>query len=363
MDLEDSRAIPGIAWEIVVDRTQAGKYGADVTTVGKTIQLVTNGIKAHEYRPAEVDDEVEIRVRYPESYRSLEQLDNLRVSTDKGMVPLSNFAVRTPEQKVGTIKRVDSRRVMTIKANVKPGILVDTKVKEIEEWIKSEANIDPAVSYRFKGEDEEQKKAQAFLGKAFGVALFMMAIILVTQFNSFYHAFLILTAVIMSTIGVFVGLIVTGQPFGIVMTGIGVISLAGIVVNNNIVLIDTFAHLRKQGMNAMEAVLRTGAQRLRPVMLTTITTICGLLPMTLQMNIDFITREVQMGAPSSQWWVQLSTAVAFGLSFATLLTLIVTPSLLMIGANVGSFFERRKDRKKQKKLNVSIKGSTATPAE
>ncbi|MBL4906034.1 MAG: efflux RND transporter permease subunit, partial [Sneathiella sp.] len=206
IDLEDSRAIPGIDWEIIVDRTQAGRFGADVTTVGKTIQLVTNGIKVHEYRPHEVDDEVEIRIRYPESYRSLEQLDNLRVSTDRGMIPISNFATRSPKQKVGTIKRVDSKRVMTIKANVKDGVLVNEKVQEIETWLTSDANLDPAISYTFKGEDEEQKKAQAFLGKAFGVALFMMAIILVTQFNSFYHAFLILTAVIMSTIGVFIGL-------------------------------------------------------------------------------------------------------------------------------------------------------------
>ncbi len=363
IDLEDSRSIPGIEWEIVVDRTQAGIYGADVTTVGKTIQLVTNGIKAHEYRPAEVDDEVEIRVRYPESYRSLDQLDNLRVSTQQGMIPISNFAVRSPQQKVGTIKRVDSRRVMTIKANVKPGVLVDSKVQEINNWMLEKANLDPDVSFRFKGEDEEQKKAQEFLGKAFGVALFMMAIILVTQFNSFYHAFLILSAVIMSTIGVFVGLIITGQPFGIVMTGVGVISLAGIVVNNNIVLIDTFAHLRKQGMDAMEAILRTGAQRLRPVMLTTVTTIFGLLPMAMQVNIDFISREVQMGAPSSQWWVQLSTAVAFGLTFATALTLIVTPALLMIGANVGNFFERRKARKKQRKAKISVTTPGTHPAE
>ncbi|MBE7637427.1 AcrB/AcrD/AcrF family protein [Sneathiella sp. P13V-1] len=361
LDLEDSRSIPGIEWEISVDRAQAGRFGADVTTVGKTIQLVTNGIKAHEYRPQEVDDEVEIRLRYPEEYRSLEQLDNLRVSTNHGMVPISNFATRTPQQKVGTINRVDGRRVMTIKANVKEGVLVDAKVREIEKWLVEEANLDPAVSYRFKGEDEEQKKAQAFLGKAFAVAMFAMAIILVTQFNSFYHAFLILSAVILSTIGVFVGLLITGQPFGIVMTGIGVISLAGIVVNNNIVLIDTFAHLRRQGMNAMEAIMRTGAQRLRPVMLTTVTTIFGLLPMAMQVNIDFITREITTGAPSSQWWVQLSTAVAFGLTFATALTLIVTPCLLMVGANVSDFFARRKE-KKQQKIQMKIKAA-GTPAE
>ncbi|MDF2368897.1 efflux RND transporter permease subunit, partial [Sneathiella sp.] len=349
IDLEDSRPIPGIEWQITVDRSQAGRFGADIQTVGKTIQLVTNGIKADEYRPNDADDEIDIRLRFPDDKRSIDQLDNLRVMTSNGMVPISNFVKREARQKVGTISRSDSKRIMTVKANVAAGVLVDDKVQEIQAWIVNEANIDPEVSYVFKGQDEEQKKAGEFLGKAFAVALFIMAIILVTQFNSFYHAFLILTAVIMSTIGVFVGLIITGQPFGIVMTGVGVIALAGIVVNNNIVLIDTYAHLRKQGMEAMEAVLRTGAQRLRPVMLTTVTTIFGLLPMTLQINIDFVSREVVTGAPSSQWWVQLSTAVAFGLTFATLLTLIMTPSLLMLGANVSSFLERRREKKAAKK--------------
>jgi multidrug efflux pump len=179
--------------------------------------------------------------------------------------------------------------------------------------------------------------------------MFVMAIILVTQFNSFYHAFLILTAVIMSTIGVMAGLLITGQPFGIVMTGIGVIALAGIVVNNNIVLIDTFARLKEDGYPPIEAILRTGAQRLRPVMLTTITTICGLLPMVFQVNLDFVTREITYGAPSTQWWVQLATAVAFGLTFATILTLVVTPSLLAVGANVTAFRERMRTRRQQRR--------------
>ena len=172
-----------------------------------------------------------------------------------------------------------------------------------------------------------------------------MAIILITQFNSFYHSLLILTAVIMSTVGVMAGLIITGQSFGIVMTGIGVIALAGIVVNNNIVLIDTYARLVKSGMEPMEAVVRTGSQRLRPVMLTTITTIFGLLPMVFQVNIDFVTREISHGAPSTQMWVQLSTAVAFGLSFATVLTLFVTPSLLALGARTSAQLERRRAAK------------------
>jgi multidrug efflux pump len=158
-----------------------------------------------------------------------------------------------------------------------------------------------------------------------------MAIILVTQFNSFYQALLILSAVFFSTIGVLLGLLITDQPFGIVMSGVGVIALAGIVVNNNIVLIDTYNRQRQRGRDAIEAVLRTGALRLRPVMLTTATTILGLLPMVLGVNIDFIGREISVGAPSTQWWTQLATAVAGGLAFATLLTLVMTPCLLLLG--------------------------------
>ena len=195
----------------------------------------------------------------------------------------------------------------------------------------------------FKGEDEEQKKASAFLSKAFGVALFLMAIILVTQFNRFYSAFLILTAVVMSTVGVMLGLLIIQQPFSIVMSGIGVIALAGIVVNNNIVLIDTFDRIVLTAKSPMEAIIRTGAHRLRPVLLTTATTICGLLPMVTRVNIDFVTREVSVGAPSTQWWQQLATAIAFGLAFATILTLIVTPSLLMVRANVSAWRNSRQE--------------------
>ena len=193
----------------------------------------------------------------------------------------------------------------------------------------------------FKGEDEEQKKASAFLGKAFAVALFLMAIILVTQFNRFYSAFLILTAVIMSTVGVMLGLLIIQQPFSVVMSGIGVIALAGIVVNNNIVLIATFDRIVLTAKSPMEAIIRTGAQRLRPVLLTTTTTIFGLLPMVTRVNIDFVTREISVGAPSTQWWQQLATAIAFGLAFATILTMIVTPSLLMVRANVSDWRARR----------------------
>ena len=352
IDVEDSRPIPGIEWELKVDRAQAGRFGADVAQVGNVVQLVTNGIKVGEYRPDDADEEIDIRVRFPLDERTILELDQLRLQTPDGLVPISNFVSRSPRPKTGTIERTNRRRQMTIKAGVEDGVLPDDKVREIRAWFDT-VEIDPRVAIRFKGEDEEQVKARAFLGKAFGVALFIMAIILITQFNSFYHAFLVLSAVIMSTIGVVLGLIITGQPFGIVMTGIGVIALAGIVVNNNIVLIDTYARLKNSGMPAREAVVRTGAQRLRPVLLTTVTTIFGLLPMVFQVNIDFVSRAITLGAPSTQWWVQLSTAVVFGLGFATLLTLVVTPCMLALGAHVS---ERRQARRARR-----LPGTTVQP--
>ncbi len=343
IDIEDSRPMPGIEWELDVDRAQAGRFGADIVRVGNVVQLVTNGIKVGDYRPDDTDEEVDIRLRFPLDDRGINQLDTLRVPTDDGLVPIGNFVTRSPKQRVGTIERIDGRRKMAVLANVREGVLPSAIVENLAAWLPS-ADIDPRVELTFKGEDEEQKAAQEFLMRAFAVALFIMAIILVTQFNSFYHTFLILSAVILSTIGVMMGLLITGQPFGIVMTGVGVITLAGIVVNNNIVLIDTYARLKRAGMDPIEAVIRTGAQRLRPVMLTAITTICGLLPMVFQVNIDFITRDIAVGAPSTQWWVQLATAVVFGLGFATLLTLVVTPSLLALGAKTSAWMTRIRER-------------------
>ena len=173
-------------------------------------------------------------------------------------------------------------------------------------------DLDPRVEISFRGGSEDQAEGLAFLAKAMMIALAVMAIILVTQFNSIFQAVLILTAVVFSTGGVFLGHMIMNKPFGVIMSGIGVITLAGIVVNNNIVFIDTYNVLRSRGEGAFDAILRTCAVRLRPVLLTTVTTILGLLPMVLGINIDLIAREVSIGAPSSQWWTQLSSAVAGG---------------------------------------------------
>lgn len=343
-DIEDSRPIPGIEWELQVDHEQAARFGADVAVIGWFVQMITKGLNISSYRPDNSDEELDIVIRFPEANRTLGQLDSIRIRTELGMVPIGNFVKRVARPKAGTLQRVNMHRVMSVKADVKEGVLADYKVRELREWIAG-VELPPGMTYKFKGEDEEQAAAQDFLVKAFGVALFIMAIILVTQFNSFYSGFLILSAVVMSTVGVLLGLLITGQPFGIVMSGVGVIALAGIVVNNNIVLIDTFDRLREIEPDAKLAVLRTGAQRLRPVMLTTVTTILGLLPMVLRVNIDFVSRAITVGAPSTQWWTQLSTAIAFGLAFATVLTLVVTPSALMLRANMRDRLDRWGERR------------------
>ena len=343
-DITDSRPIPGIEWRFQVDREQAGRFGADVALVGSAVQLVTNGILIGEYRPDDADEEIDIRARFPEDQRSLDQLQRLRVNGPYGAIPISNFVTRVPAPKVGTLERVDGARVLEVGAHLEDGVLASDKVAEIRAWLAGH-ELDPAIRVSFKGEDEEQKESQEFLSVAFVVALFLIAIILVTQFNSLYQTLLILSAVVFSTVGVMLGLLLTNQPFGIVMSGIGVIALAGIVVNNNIVLIDTYNELRKRDFAPYDAVLRTSAQRLRPVLLTTVTTVLGLMPMVLKINVDLFARQITFGGPSTDWWAQLASAVAGGLAFATLLTLVLTPALLLLGARASSWVAAQRARR------------------
>ena len=340
INVEDTRPLPGIEWQIKVDRAEAARFGADVSLVGAMVQLVTNGIKIGEYRPDDSDDEIDIRVRYPEDSRSLAQIDELRIPTEQGQVPISTFIEREPAQKVGTIRRTDMRRTLVIDADVAAGVLVDDVVRELKAELP-ELGIDSRVGFSFRGSTEDQQEDMEFLARAMLMALAIMAIILVTQFNSIYQALLILTAVVFSTGGVLLGHLFMGKPFGVIMSSVGVITLAGIVVNNNIVFIDTYNVLRNRGERPFDAVLRTCAIRLRPVLLTTVTTIVGLMPMVLGVNINLIERDVSIGAPSSQWWTQLASSVAGGLAFATILTLVLTPSLLMIQANVVKRWKER----------------------
>jgi multidrug efflux pump len=341
VDITDNRPLPGIDWRIEIDRQEAARFGTDISSIGSAIQLLTNGIMLGDYRPENADDEVDIRVRFPDDLRNLNQLDHLTVSTAQGNVPLGNFMTRVPAQRVGNLERTDGIRVMKVAADVIDGVLANEKVLQLQEWVEA-GNLDPGVHVVFRGENEDQAESEEFLTQAFGAAIFLIAIILLIQFNSFYQTLLILTAIIFSTIGVFLALLVTGQPFGIVMCGIGVISLAGVVVSNNIVLIDTYNLLHKRGISAAEAIMLTCSQRLRPVMLTAVTTILGLLPMAFSMNIDLVNRTVEIGGPSTQWWSQLSISIAGGLTFATALTLVLTPCMLVMGET----WSKRKENKR-----------------
>ncbi len=333
-DIEDNRALPGIEWRLKVDREAAARFGADVLSVGNAVQMVTNGLKLATYRPEDASDEVDIRVRLPGNWRSLDQLGRLTLNTASGQVPVSNFVSLEPAPKVGTLRRVDGNRTITLQADLAEGARLDERLQALRQAM---GEVPADIQLKFSGEAADQSEAASFLTSAFGVAIFLMALILVTQFNSLYQALLVLSAIVLSTAGVLVGLLATQQSFGIVMVGMGLIALAGIVVNNNIILIDTYNQLRRQGLEPREAALETGSLRLRPVLLTAVTTVLGLVPMVLGVNVDLLAPSLGVGAPSTQWWTQLSSAIAGGLSFATVLTLLLTPCLLVLGAR----FERR----------------------
>lgn len=330
-DVENSRSSPEIEWDIEVDRNKAALAGANVSIVGEYIKMITNGAKIGSYRPDNVDDEVDILARLPEHNRNITQLDSLFINGLHGLTPVSNFIKVTPKNKVKKLDREESLPTLSITSDVKPGFLVSNQVKKLKQALLSnQKDFDPRVKISFKGESEDQAEAASFLSTAFTLALMGVVLILVIQFNNYYYAFVIMTAVFLSTAGVLMGLLITGNSFVVVMCGVGIIALAGIVVNNNILLIDAFQVNLKSGCDYKEAIVKSAVSRVKPILLTAGTTILGLLPMILKINIDFINRSITYNAPSSQWWVHLSTTVAGGLSFATILTLFFTPALLML---------------------------------
>jgi len=331
IDIDDTAPVPGIEWEIKVDRARAAMMGASMAEIGTAIQLMTNGVFMGDYRPNDSEEEVDIRIRYPAEYRGIEQMDTIRIATANGPVPISSFVTRVAKPAVSSIQRVDGARVVYVRANPAPGIVASNKLTEIDAWLE-ENPPQRGVTAVFRGANEEQANSAAFLGKAFSLAMALMAILLVTQFNSYYQAFIILSSVLLSTAGVLLGLLTTGQTFSVILTGIGIVALSGIIVNNNIVLIDTFNYLKaKHGDWTLEEIIvQTGVQRLRPVFLTTFTTGFGLLPLAMHVSVDLINAEIEVGGPITSQWVSLASAIVFGLSFATILTLIVTPAMLAL---------------------------------
>jgi multidrug efflux pump len=337
-DLQDTLPLAGIEWEIEVDRARAAMLGVNVAEVGRMIQMITGGIIIGEFRPDDADEELEIRLRYPEQYRQLSAIDNLRINTSNGSVPVNSFIRRVAKPRVDSIQRIDMKETVFILANTEEGFLVDDQTQIIDEWIVG--HTDSLVDIRFRGANQEQAKAAEFLSTAFTLAMSVMMIMLVMQFNSFYQASLIMFSVVMSTAGVLIGLLIAQATFSTILTGVGIVALAGIVVNNNIVLIDTYNYLRRNNgmLTASEAVFTAAKSRFRPVMLTTITTIVGLLPLANGLSIDLVNRSYTIGGMVASWWQPLASAIVNGLIVATILTLLLTPAMLMLPELVSARF-------------------------
>jgi multidrug efflux pump len=330
VELEDTRTSPGIQWNFTVDREAAGRYGVNVLSVGQAIEFVTDGLLAGKIRPDDSRDELDIRVRFPPEDRNIAAFNHLKVTTPQGPVPSSYFVKMAPAQQVTKVTRRAGQRLVIVSANVH-GVPANQKLAQLKPWI-AKARLDPSVHYKFIGADEEGQNAGVFFLVAMIVTLFLMSVILLWQFNSFYGVLVTLSAVVLSTVGVLLGIdlnvLHTFDYISIIMCGTGIVALFGVVVGHNIVLVDTFYRLRRQGHDADDAAVRAATQRLRPVALTTIVTVIGLLPMMFQLHPDFRQGGVDYRAPGSEWWVQLSATVVFGLSFSTLLTLFLTPAAL-----------------------------------
>ena len=325
-DIQDDFVSGSPTVSVRVDRQKASLLGLSTEVIGFVLKVAFNGTKVSTYR--EGDEDFDITVQLSESgRRSTDILRELLIPTGGGLIPLSTIASFEVTGGLGQINRVNHERVVTVKADVDEKNIPSPVVRAQAEKYMSNISLPPGYKMRFTGEQQEQEETEAFLTKAFAAALFLIMFILVTQFNSIAQPLIILTSVILSLGGVFLGLAVMEYPFGIIMTGVGVISLAGVVVNNAIVLIDYTNQLNKRGMPFKEAIIAAGCTRLRPVLLTAITTILGLLPMVTGISYDFHEMKISWISASTQWWSSMASAVIFGLALTTLLTLVVVPTL------------------------------------
>ena len=345
VDIKDTRPLPGIEWTIEFDRDEASRHGVSIDALGNMVKLLTDGVSISDYRPDDIDDELDIKLRFPDDQRNLDHLEELRIPTALGdYVPMSVFAKLIPRTRGGDIERKNGKRFYSIDADVKEDLLPATQLETLKRFIRDSQDISPSSSVLFGGESEDIEETSAFFAQAFSLSMCLMILVLMIQFNSVWQTFVTMSAIILSSGGVFLGLWLLDRPFGVVMSGLGIIALAGVVVNNNIVLIDTFNEYRAKGYEAKNAAFHAGLARFRPVLLTAVTTIMGLLPMVFGLTIQFGDRSILSGAPSSQWWTDLSSTIAGGLTFATVLTLLATPALLVLGANIDALIKQIKFR-------------------
>ncbi len=320
-----------------IDRQKAARFGLSTGMIGFALKAAYNGLIVSSFRDG--SDDYDITVQLPEKDRQVTDVlrELLIPAPDGTTVPLSTLADIDITGSMGSISRINGERVVTVKANVDETKVTGAVLRQQAEKLLAQMPLPPGYRVTFTGENQEQQESQDFLSKAFAVALLLIFLILVTQFNSVSQPFLIMTSVVLSMGGAFLGLMLYKMPFGVIMTGIGVISLAGVVVNNAIVLIDYTNLLRTRGISVREAVVAAGATRLRPVLLTAITTILGLVPMVTGVSYDFRNLAISWVSESSQFWQSMAVAVIFGLMAATFLTLVVVPVLYFL-------LERGKER-------------------
>ena len=338
-----SQPYPSVEWNVQVDKQKAAQLGVKVGDVGALVQMLTSGFKVSEFRPDDSKDEVEIRVRFPSEDRTITGINTLNVTTSNGLVPVSSFITLTPQENRSTVNRRNGQYVQELAAATIDESAVAEKVAEMQTWIEAQNFSKQGITMSFTGMQEETEEVNEFMILAGITALFTMLILLLTQFNSFYQSLLILSAVFMSFVGVLLGLLISNRPFSSTMTGISIVTLAGIVVNNNIVLIDTFNRLKFESpeTNRLELIRATCQQRLRPILLTSATTIFGLLPLAMGLSLDLIGRELSIGTRVVDWWQNLALSIVFGLGFSTLLTLIFTPAALAFPYKVREKYNAR----------------------
>lgn len=324
VNLEDDMSATRSEIQVELDRQKVAQAGLSTSQVANVIRTAFNGREVSTWRVGK--DEYDIVVRLDERFRtSVTDIQGLFIKAPNGRsIPLSELAqVKTAAAK-GSIRHIGLKTVITVSGDAE-GVPGATLLKQVQQRLEG-YQLPQGYQINYTGENEAQQEMQDYLGKSFLIALFLIFLVLVTQFNSVYLPFIILSAVFLSLMGVFLGWTLHFSPLSIMMGGIGIISLAGVVVNNAIVLIDYIGQLRREGRSMHDAVVLAGMLRLRPVMMTAITTILGLIPIVLGLDINFY-REgiIAFGSDSAQMWQPMARSVVYGLAVATLLTLIIVP--------------------------------------
>ena len=317
--------------QVNIDRERANAYGLSTVQIAREVRAAIEGVEASTYRDGE--DEYDITVRAREADRErIESLEGLILNTPDGaQIPLSSVATLDVGSGLGSITRLDEERVITVTGDAAPGYNGQAVLGQVQQYLSDyRQDLPPDYTLEYTGANEEQQESFGFLGVALAIGVALILMVMIAEFNSVSAPFIIMLAVGLSMIGVMLGLILTRTPFSL-FTFIGIISLAGIVVNNNIVLVDYIMQLRQQGMGKHDAIIEAGATRLRPVLLTALTTILGLVPLTFGLNIDFVgllaelEPNFQIGSENTQFWGPMGTAIIAGLFFGTFLTLVIVP--------------------------------------